>query len=264
MCATTKVKYEEELCGAQEENERRQLLSAECKQTRVVFNTADISDKYLRPQQQKLELPGVKGKEDLEPLQVKEEELPQSPNIKKEEQLPPCIKKEEEFTELPVTGVHLKTEDEGQYEENKGAESPRSSSSQPMATEIDEIGEKYLHSKPQEPEFPGVKEELEPLQVKEEQQLQPPNIKKENLPPCMKEEEDFTDFPLSGVHLKTEEGHYEENTRAEPPSCSSSQHMTTEIDGEHCGASQADSWLAPMSDGDNTSHTDDDEQSEGL
>ncbi|XP_077441703.1 uncharacterized protein LOC144063740 isoform X3 [Vanacampus margaritifer] len=138
MCATTKVKYEEELCGAQEENERRQLLSAECKQTRVVFNTADISDKYLRPQQQKLELPGVKGKEDLEPLQVKEEELPQSPNIKKEEQLPPCIKKEEEFTELPVTGVHLKTEDEGQYEENKGAESPRSSSSQPMATEIDD------------------------------------------------------------------------------------------------------------------------------
>ncbi|XP_077425427.1 uncharacterized protein LOC144054160 [Vanacampus margaritifer] len=141
MCARTKVKYEEELCGAQEENERqRQLLDAVCKQPRVVLNRADVSEKYLCPERREPEFPGVKEEEeeDLQPLQVKEEEQPQPPNIKKEERLPPYIKEEEHFTELPVTAVHLKTEDECQYEENKGAELPSSSSRQQITTEDDE------------------------------------------------------------------------------------------------------------------------------
>ncbi|XP_077363568.1 uncharacterized protein LOC144007630 [Festucalex cinctus] len=136
MFTMAKVKDEEELCGAQEDNERqRQLLDAVYKQPRVVLNRADVSEKYICPERQEPEFPGVKQEEDLEPLQVKEEQQQQPSNIKKEEQLPPYIKEEEDFTECPVTGVHLKTEDERQYEENKGAESPSSSSRQQMTND---------------------------------------------------------------------------------------------------------------------------------
>ncbi|XP_077382363.1 uncharacterized protein LOC144021944 isoform X2 [Festucalex cinctus] len=95
----------------------------------------DVSERYLCPE---AEFPGLREEEDLEPLQVKEEEQPQPPNIKKEVNLPPCIKEEEDFTELPVTGVHLKTELEGQDEEKKWVKPPSSRSIQQIKTESDE------------------------------------------------------------------------------------------------------------------------------
>ncbi|XP_077359270.1 uncharacterized protein LOC144005155 [Festucalex cinctus] len=141
--------YAEELCGTEEENERRRqpLDAARLRQQpRVVLYRADISEKYLCPEWQEPEYLGVKNEGDLEPIKVKEEELPkikedeqpQPPNIK-EEQLPPDINEQENHvTGLPVMGVHLKTEDECQYEENKGAEPPSSSSRQQIKTEDDE------------------------------------------------------------------------------------------------------------------------------
>ncbi|XP_061620706.1 zinc finger and SCAN domain-containing protein 21-like [Phyllopteryx taeniolatus] len=85
------------------------------------------------------------------------------------------------------------------------------------------------------------------------------------------EQEEIIKVPSTGVPLKSEdEGQSEERRWAEPPSSSSSQHMTTEGDGDLCGGSQADGLLAPLSDSDDmTSHSphtkddDVDEQSEG-
>ncbi|XP_061525910.1 uncharacterized protein LOC133398276 isoform X2 [Phycodurus eques] len=103
------------------------------------------------------------------------------------------------------------------------------------------------------------------------QEPEPPHIKEEEeeeVHPHIKEEEDITKFPSTGDPLKSEdEAQSEESRGAEPPSSSSSQHMTTEADGDHCGGSQAVGLLAPLSDRDNTmSHSsdydDDDKQSE--
>ncbi|XP_077372810.1 uncharacterized protein LOC144016045 [Festucalex cinctus] len=148
MCAITNVTYEKELCGAQGENERQQqLLDAVCQQPRVVLNRADVSEKYLCPELQEPEFLGVK-EENWEPLQVKEEEQSQPPNVKEEEQLLPYIKEEEEdFTELPVTGVHLKIEDECQYEENKWAEPSNSSRQQITEYDEDHRGESQANSR---------------------------------------------------------------------------------------------------------------------
>ncbi|XP_061908986.1 zinc finger protein 3 homolog [Entelurus aequoreus] len=83
------------------------------------------------------------------------------------------------------------------------------------------------------------------------------------------EEVDVTKMPLTGVIVKSEDDEVksesEEKREAEPPSSSSTQHMTTEADGDHCGGSQADKILAPLSDSDDTtSHSPDtnDEDSE--
>ncbi|XP_061618540.1 zinc finger protein 37-like isoform X3 [Phyllopteryx taeniolatus] len=142
-----------------------------------------------------------------------------------------------------------------------------------------------LRSEQQEPESPHVKEELEGKEVphiKEEEELEPLSIKKEEDEECLhikeeeeeppyikqeKEEEDITKLPSTGVPLKSEnEVQSEESRGAKPPSSSSSQHMTAEGDGEHCGGSQADGLFAPHSDSDMMSHsphTDNDGQSEG-
>ncbi|XP_061747160.1 zinc finger protein 773-like isoform X2 [Nerophis ophidion] len=112
--------------------------------------------------------------------------------------------------------------------------------------------------------------------------------------PCKKEEEDslthhikgeeeehsigqegeclewLDEFPEIGVPVKSEgdevKGESEERGGGEPPSSSSTQHMTTEADGDHCGGSQADKLLAPLSDSeDTTSHspdTDDEDSKE--
>ncbi|XP_061525804.1 uncharacterized protein LOC133398205 isoform X3 [Phycodurus eques] len=105
----------------------------------------------------------------------------------------------------------------------------------------------------QEPEPPHIKEEVEDKEVH--------HIKQEV-------EEDIK-FSSTGVPLKSEvEGQSEESRGAEPPNSSSSQHITTEGDGDHCGGSPADGLLAPLSDCDGvTSHSphtddDDDKQSE--
>ncbi|XP_061926534.1 zinc finger protein 771-like isoform X2 [Entelurus aequoreus] len=113
---------------------------------------------------------------------------------------------------------------------------------------------------------------------KEEEVPQPPNINNEEevpQPQYIKEEEEehsisqegdhiegLVEFPVTGVPVKSEDdevkGESEEKREAEPPSSSSTQHMTTEADGDHCGGSQADKLLAPLSDSeDTTSHSPD-------
>ncbi|XP_061654971.1 zinc finger and SCAN domain-containing protein 2-like isoform X1 [Phyllopteryx taeniolatus] len=93
----------------------------------------------------------------------------------------------------------------------------------------------------------------EPRHIKKEvEDEEVPHIKEEE------EEEDITKLSLIGVLLKCEDkGQSEEDRGAGPPSSSSSQHMTTEGDGDHCGGSQADSLLAPLSDDDITSQSPD-------
>ncbi|XP_054644019.1 oocyte zinc finger protein XlCOF22-like [Dunckerocampus dactyliophorus] len=139
-------------------------------------------------------------------------------------------------------------------------------------------------------------EEPEPTYVKEEEEEpQPPHIKEEwgePQPPCIKEEYEellitqegehllgseeagFVRLPLTGVSVKTEDNedkpqlHHspsEEKREAEPSSSSSTQHMTTEADGDHCGGSQADNLLAPLSDSDDiNSHSPGDEDNDCI
>nr|XP_061836169.1 chorion transcription factor Cf2-like [Nerophis lumbriciformis] len=113
----------------------------------------------------------------------------------------------------------------------------------------------------------------EPL-LPEQQESQPPTIKDEmeehgigqdGEHPEGLEEVEVTKMPLTGVIVKSEDDEVKGESEAEPPSSSSTQHMTTEADGDHCGGPPADKLLAPLSDSeDTTSHfpdTDDDEDS---
>ncbi|XP_061890259.1 uncharacterized protein LOC133640706 isoform X3 [Entelurus aequoreus] len=113
------------------------------------------------------------------------------------------------------------------------------------------------------------KEEPQPSHFKEEEEDPLTHHFKEKavdpLSPHIKEEEEehsisqegehlewLEEFPVIGVPVKSEDdevkGESEEKREAEPPSSSSTQHMTTEADGDHCGGSQADKLLAPLSD----------------
>ncbi|XP_061880724.1 oocyte zinc finger protein XlCOF22-like [Entelurus aequoreus] len=112
--------------------------------------------------------------------------------------------------------------------------------------------------KQEDPEPPYIKEEEEELRISQEGE-------------CLLglNEADPTKLQLSGVSVKTEDGeekppesselHHspsEENRGAEPPGCGSSQHMTTEAEGDYCGA--------PLSDSDDmTSHRPEDEDRNG-
>ncbi|XP_054628157.1 zinc finger protein 260-like [Dunckerocampus dactyliophorus] len=115
----------------------------------------------------------------------------------------------------------------------------------------------HFTSKQEEPQSSDIKEEEEELWITQDGE-------------CLLGPKEL---PLTGVSVKTEDHedkppessqlHHspsEENRRAEPPSSSSPQHMTTEADGDHCGGSQADNLLAPLSDSDDTtSHSPEDE-----
>ncbi|XP_054642019.1 zinc finger protein ZFP2-like isoform X1 [Dunckerocampus dactyliophorus] len=132
---------------------------------------------------------------------------------------------------------------------------------------IKEEGPQPTHIKEEEvePQPPYVKEEEEELSITQEgEHLLGP------------EEADHARLPLTGVSVKTEDPedkppessqlHHSpsEEMREAEPSCSSSlQHMTTEADGDHCGGSQADNLLAPLSDSDDTtSHSPEGEDSD--
>ncbi|XP_054622352.1 zinc finger protein 774-like [Dunckerocampus dactyliophorus] len=118
-----------------------------------------------------------------------------------------------------------------------------------------DIGEEYLQHK--EPEPPHIK--------KEEESPEPPHIKEEEEDHRISQEGEHpggrAEFPMIGVPVKREDedkGQNEEKREVEPPSGSSTQHMTMEADGDHCGGSQADNLLAPLSDSDDTtSHSTD-------
>ncbi|XP_054626220.1 zinc finger protein 260-like [Dunckerocampus dactyliophorus] len=128
----------------------------------------------------------------------------------------------------------------------------------------------HVKEEKEEPEDPHFElEEPEALRVKEEEEELWITQEEEHL--LGQEEADLTKLQLTGIFVKTEDHeakplessqlHHspsEEKREAEPPSSSSTQHMTTEADGDHCGGSQADNLLAPLSDSDDTtSHSPD-------
>nr|XP_061779330.1 zinc finger protein 391-like [Nerophis lumbriciformis] len=147
-----------------------------------------------------------------------------------------------------------------------------------------DVCEEHLHPEQQQWSFRMRTEEPQPSHIKKEEEYSLITHFKEEeedpLTPHIKEEEeehnisqqgehlegleevDVTKMPVTGVPVKSEDdevkGESEEKREAEPPSSSSTQHMTTEADGDHCGGSQADKILAPLSDSeDTTSHSPD-------
>ncbi|XP_054631052.1 oocyte zinc finger protein XlCOF8.4-like isoform X3 [Dunckerocampus dactyliophorus] len=185
-----------------------------------------------------------------------EQDDPQPPHVKEEEEEPhpSHIKEEEELwitqegehhlgpeeadlSKLKLPGVSVKTEDH----EDKPPESSQ------------------LHHSPDVQQLNG---------LQGEHHLQPPHIKDKQEELWISQEglDEVARLPLTGVSVKTEEhedklpesSHHspsEENREAKPPSSSiSPQHMTTVVDGDHCGGSQADKLLAPLSDSDDASH----------
>nr|XP_057938330.1 zinc finger protein 569-like [Doryrhamphus excisus] len=223
---------QEELPPTREEYERlRQQLEAVSK-TQVVLH---IEDKHQLSGHQKKCSPQPQNEKKSSTLEQAER---QPPHVKEEEEdpQPPLIKDEELETQPP----HIKEEE-----------------AEPQLP--------YVKEEEEEPQPPCVKEEEEELWITQEgEHLLGP------------EEADLTRLPLTGVSVKTDDHedkppessqlHHSpsEEMREAEPSCSSSlQHMTTEADGDHCGGSQADNLLAPLSDSDDTtSHSPEDEDSD--
>ncbi|XP_061742650.1 zinc finger protein 771-like isoform X6 [Nerophis ophidion] len=226
MCERTRAEYEEELCPTKEEKERqRQLLDAVFKKHQVVSHRTDVQ---------------------------------QQPHIKEEEeevwitQVGPCLLGQEEadLSKFPLTVVSVKTEEH----EDKPPESSQLHHSPNVSQE---------HHLPEQLEwsFRMEQEEPQPSYIKEENEApQTPHFKEEEEEHSISQEgEDLEwlgELPLT-VIVKSEDdevkGESEEKRGAEPPSSSS-----TEADGDHCGGSQADKLLAPLSDSeDTTSHSPD-------
>ncbi|XP_054642501.1 histone acetyltransferase KAT6A-like isoform X4 [Dunckerocampus dactyliophorus] len=203
-----------------------------------------------------------------QPIKAEEEE-PHPPYVKEEEEELSITQEgehllgpeEADLTRLPLTGVSVKTEDpedkppESSQLHHSPSEDMREAEPQPL----------NVKEEKEEPQTPYVKEEEEELSITQEgEHLLGP------------EEADLTRLPLTGVSVKTEDPedkppessqlHHSpsEEMREAEPSCSSSlQHMTTEADGDHCGGSQADNLLAPLSDSDDTtSHSPEGEDSD--
>ncbi|XP_054623255.1 zinc finger protein 3 homolog isoform X1 [Dunckerocampus dactyliophorus] len=109
--------------------------------------------------------------------------------------------------------------------------------------------------------LPPDQEEAQPPHVKEEENDHSISQEKEHL-------EGLEEFPGIGVPVKTEDdedkGESEEKRGGGPPSSRSTQHMTTEADGDHCGGSQAHNLLAPLSDDHNTTSLSPDTDDEGA
>ncbi|XP_061890074.1 zinc finger protein 37-like isoform X2 [Entelurus aequoreus] len=211
--------------------------------------------------------------------------LEESSSLKQDEPQPPHNKEEEEelwtseegecpvgqeeadLTKFPLTVVSVKTEDH----EDKPLESSHLHHSPNVCEEhiLPEQQEWTSRIEQEEPQPPYIKEEEDPKppHIKDEEEESQPhhnNKEKEEHSDDLKglEEVDVTKMPVTGVPVKSEgdevKGESEEKREAEPPSSSSTQHMTTEADGDHCGGSQADKLLAPLSDSeDTTSHSPD-------
>ncbi|XP_061820815.1 uncharacterized protein [Nerophis lumbriciformis] len=267
MCERTIAEYEEELCPTKEEKERQH------EKHQVVLHTTDIHQ--LIGHQDKCP-PHLQGdsftSEDPQPSHLKEEEQGE------------CVvgQEEDDVSKFPLTVVSVKTEEH----EDKAPESSQLHHSP-------NVCEEHLHPEQQqwsfrmepqpshikkEEEYPLIphfkEEEEDPLtHYFKEEAVDPrsPHIKEEEEEHSISqegehleglEEVDVTKMPVTGVPVKSEDdevkGESEEKREAEPPSSSSTQHMTTEADGDHCGGSQADKLLAPLSDSeDTTSHSPD-------
>ncbi|XP_054628185.1 zinc finger protein 37-like isoform X2 [Dunckerocampus dactyliophorus] len=188
-------------------------------------------------------------------------EDPHPPNVK-EEKVEFCTMQEGEcllrpkgadLTKLPLTGVSVQTEDrEGEPPESLRSFSPANFQQMIGCQEecLPQLQERSSTLKQEEPQPPHIKKEEEELWTTQEGEclLRPKGA-------------DLTTLPLTVVSMKTE-GHEDKAPEfsqlhrsprgAEPPSSSSPQHMTTEANGNHCGGSQTDNLLAPLSDSDDT------------
>nr|XP_061843499.1 zinc finger protein 180-like isoform X4 [Nerophis lumbriciformis] len=224
MCERTIAEYEEELCPTKEEKERQH------QKHQVVLHRTDQQSPHIKEEEEEVWI-----------TQEKE-----------------CLRKQEEadLTKFPLTVVSVKTEEH----EDKP---PESSQLHHSPTDV------CVEHLPEQPErsFRMMKEEPQPSHIKEEGEApQTPHFKKEVEEHSISQEgeqlEWSEEFPVIGVIVKSEDDEVisesEEEREAEPPSSSSTQHMTTEADGDHCGGSQADKLLAPLSDSeDTTSHSPD-------
>nr|XP_057926015.1 zinc finger protein 236-like [Doryrhamphus excisus] len=256
------IKEEEEELHITHEGPRRLPL------TGISLKTEDREDKpniqqLIDDGQHSRQLQGgisTLKQEDLHPSHIKkEEEEPQPLNMKEEEEKLWISQERErllgseeaDLTKLQLIGVSVKTEDH--EEKDKPPEAlhllcPSDQEEHPRRPH----GEISI-LKQENPEPPHIKEEDEELWITRDG---------EHL--LGLEEADLTKLPLTGVSVKTEDNspgsselHHspsEDNRGAEPPS-SSSQLMKTEADGDHCGGSQADNLLAPLSDSDDTDDT---------
>ncbi|XP_061897122.1 zinc finger protein 2-like isoform X3 [Entelurus aequoreus] len=196
---------------------------------------------------------------DPHPPHVKEEkEEPQATHVKEEEENiwitreEECLLGQEEadLTKFPLTVVSVKTEDH----EEKPPESSQlhhSPNVQQLLGCQEKPYPKMLEGsstlKLEDPQPHHIKEEEEELWITQEEECLPG-----------REEADLTKLPPTVVSVKTEDHddkppessqlHHspsEKNRSMEP------QH-TTEGDGDHCGGSQADNLIAPLSDSDDT------------
>ncbi|XP_072770491.1 uncharacterized protein [Nerophis lumbriciformis] len=245
MCERTIAEYEEELCPTKEEKERQH------EKHQVVLHTTDIHQLIGHQEECLSHLQGDSfTSEDPQPSHMKEEEEGE------------CVvgQEEDDVSKFPLTVVSVKTEEH----EDKAPESSQLHHSP-------NVCEEHLHPEQQqwsfrmEPQPSHIKKEEEyPLIAhfkEEEEDPLTPHIKEDEEEHSISqqgehleglEEVDVTKMPVTGVPVKSEDdevkGESEEKREAEPPSSSSTQHMTTEADGDHCGGSQADKILAPLSD----------------
>ncbi|XP_061740877.1 gastrula zinc finger protein XlCGF57.1-like [Nerophis ophidion] len=249
----TIAEYEAELSRTKEEN--NQLLDAVFKKHQVVLHRTDVK----QPSHMK-----------------KEQKDPQPPHIKEEEE-GECLggQEEDDVSRFPLTVVSVKTEER----KDKAPESsqlhhspnvceekilPEKQESSFRMLKKDPSKRKTRHHGPSGFSFSSVTQTLQCK--KEEEDSLTPHIKKEEVEHSISQEGDhivgLVEFPVIGVPVKSEDhevkGESEEMGGGEPPSSSSTQHMTREADGDHCGGSQADKLLAPLSDSeDTTSHSPD-------
>ncbi|XP_061750994.1 zinc finger protein 180-like isoform X2 [Nerophis ophidion] len=93
-------------------------------------------------------------------------------------------------------------------------------------------------------------EEPQPPTIKDE--MEEHGIGQDGEHPEGLEEVEVTKMPLTGVIVKSEDDEVKGEREADSPSSSSTQHMTTEADGDHCGGPQSDKLLAPLSDSGDT------------
>nr|XP_061784369.1 oocyte zinc finger protein XlCOF22-like isoform X2 [Nerophis lumbriciformis] len=182
-----------------------------------------------------------------------------------------CLLGQEEadLSKFPLTVVSVKTEEH----EDKPPESSQLHHSPNVCKEQllpekqecsfrmvkeDPSKRKTRHHRPSGVSFSSLTQTL-PCKKEEEDSLTP-HIKEEEEEHSISQEGDhlegLVEFPVTGVPVKSEDD--EVKGESEEKSSSSTQHMTTEADGDHCGGSQADKLLAPLSDSeDTTSHSPD-------
>ncbi|XP_057712208.1 zinc finger protein 37-like [Corythoichthys intestinalis] len=244
---------------------------------------SDISQVHRPERQESASMEGEEAEEDIKKVEeefvhIKEEQEEyfirvENPRIEEQQQPHPLEEEDPPYVKMEVVeipkwiGEPMKGQDGGPSEASLGAE-PISGSSSKEGFQADNLiarpsesddftsrslfcFRKYLGAERQEPESPGVKQDVELPQIKEEEEPESWKqkekeeqlpIKKEEELPYIKEEVSIT--RSTGEPLKREDGSSEASRGAEPPSGSSS----TE-------GLQADIYIAPSGRNGTTSHS---------